>query len=455
MQQLFQTVDLSEIKKIMKTKTDKTKRTVNIITMGCSKNLVDSERLKTQIEAGDIEVKHDSPNVEETVIINTCGFIGPAKQESIDVILDAVKAKEDGSIKNLFVMGCLSERYADELRDEIPEVDQYFGVNSLPEIVEQLNVDYRTDLLGERNITTPSHYAYLKISEGCNRKCSFCAIPLIRGKHVSRPIEELVKETEYLVSRGVKEIILIAQDLSFYGYDLYKEYRLADLITKLSEIEKLEWIRLHYAYPANFPEGIIEVIKQNPKVCKYIDIPIQHVSDKMLNIMRRGHSSEATKALINKLRNEIPDIVIRTTLLVGHPGETKSDFEELKEFVKETQFERLGVFPYSEEEDTWSAINYKDEISEKEKENRAEQIMSIQQNISAEKNYKFIGKKLKVIIDRYENEYYIGRSEYDSPEVDNEVLIYKKDGDLVVGNFYWVNITEAHDYDLIGTLNEK
>ncbi len=455
MQQLFQTVDLSEIKKIMKTKTDKTKRTVNIITMGCSKNLVDSERLKTQIEAGDIEVKHDSPDVEETVIINTCGFIGPAKQESIDVILDAVKAKEDGSIKNLFVMGCLSERYADELRDEIPEVDQYFGVNSLPEIVEQLNVDYRTDLLGERNITTPSHYAYLKISEGCNRKCSFCAIPLIRGKHVSRPIEELVKETEYLVSRGVKEIILIAQDLSFYGYDLYKEYRLADLITKLSEIEKLEWIRLHYAYPANFPEGIIEVIKQNPKVCKYIDIPIQHVSDKMLNIMRRGHSSEATKALINKLRNEIPDIVIRTTLLVGHPGETKSDFEELKEFVKETQFERLGVFPYSEEEDTWSAINYKDEISEKEKENRAEQIMSIQQNISAEKNYKFIGKKLKVIIDRYENEYYIGRSEYDSPEVDNEVLIYKKDGDLVVGNFYWVNITEAHDYDLIGTLNEK
>ena len=426
------------------------KKSVNIITLGCSKNLVDSEFILKQLEANDYIVKYDSNDKTDVVILNTCGFINDAKEESIDSILNYVNAKKAGLLDKLYVIGCLSERYKEELQRDIPEVDKYFGVNNYEEIIKGINADYKKELVGERVITTPKHYAYLKISDGCDRTCSFCAIPLIRGKHISKPIEALLAEAKYLASKGVKELILIAQDLSYYGLDIYKEQKLAELVEKLSEINGIEWIRLHYFYPANFPYNIISVIKNNPKVCKYIDIALQHISDNMLNKMKRNISKAQTLKLINDIRTAIPDIHIRTTILTGHPGETEQDFEELIEFITNSRFERLGTFTYSEEENTFAGDKYKDDIPDDVKAERAEQIMEIQQNISAQINANKIGKTLKVIIDKTENNYFVGRTEYDSADVDNEVII-KTDKHLKIGEFYNIKITEASDFDLIGT----
>ena len=425
-------------------------RKINIVTLGCSKNLVDSEKLLRQLNTGGFEVLHNSDeNTAATVIINTCGFINDAKEESVDTILRFVRAQKAGQIANLYVMGCLSERYMDALRTEIPEVRKYFGVNNMSEILTELGVKLRTDLLTERTITGPGHYAYLKISEGCDRTCAFCAIPAIRGKYVSRPIEELVKEAADLAEHGVKELILIAQDLSYYGLDLYKKQLLPELISCLLKIESLEWIRLHYLYPANFPMALIPLIRDNSRICKYIDIPIQHISDNMLGIMKRSHNRAETEAVLNKIRAEIPEAVIRTTLIAGHPGETEQDYIELREFINEFRFERLGVFAYSHEEDTWSYNNYSDEIPGEIKEARVSELMEIQQNISSELNEKMIGKTYKVLIDRREGEFFIGRTEYDSPEVDQEVLI-PAEFDLAVGNFYNVKIKQSTDFDLFG-----
>jgi len=423
---------------------------INIITLGCSKNVVDSEKLLKQLNAGGYDVIHDSDAISaETVIINTCGFINDAKEESVDTILRFVKAREAGHINNLYVMGCLSERYADVLKHEIPEVKRYFGVNNMTDVLNELGVNLRDELLTERTLTGPGHYAYLKISEGCDRTCAFCAIPAIRGKYISRPIEQLVKEATNLAEDGVKELILIAQDLSYYGLDLYKKQALAELVTQLLKIDSLKWIRLHYLYPANFPLNLIPVIRDSPRVCKYIDIPIQHISDKMLGIMRRSHNRRETEIILNKLRNEIPGAIIRTTLIAGHPGETEEDFHELKEYVSAFRFDRLGVFAYSHEEDTHSYIEYKDEIPSEIKESRVAGLMEIQQNISAELNESKIGKELKVIIDRREGEFFVGRTEFDSPEVDQEVLI-SVEYDLSVGNFYNILITQTADFDLYG-----
>lgn len=431
---------------------NKKKNRVNVITLGCSKNLVDSEVLMKQLSSNQLTVDMDSNDTEaKTVIINTCGFIGDAKQESIDMILQFVKAKQAGDIEQLYVMGCLSERYKEELRKEIPEVDQYFGVDQLKDILATFNLDYRTELIGERETSTLKHFAYLKISEGCDRNCSYCAIPMIRGKHISRPMEELVDEAKNLVSKGVKELILIAQDLSYYGYDLYKAPKLAELLEKLSDLEGVEWVRLHYAYPAKFPKEVIQVMKERENVCNYLDIPIQHVSDKMLKIMRRGHGKQDTLDLVDFYRKEIPDMAIRTTLLVGHPGETEEDFEELKEFVKSSRFDRLGVFTYSHEEDTHSHKQYEDDIPEEIKQARADEIMEIQQLISNELNTQKIGKTYKVIIDSKEGDMYVGRTQFDSPEVDNEVLI-DTDQELEIGNFYRVEVTSADDFDLYATI---
>lgn len=423
---------------------------INIITLGCSKNVVDSEKLLKQLNAGGYDVIYDSDDMSAgTVIINTCGFINDAKEESVDTILRFVKAREAGHINNLYVMGCLSERYADVLKHEIPEVKRYFGVNNMTDVLNELGVNLRDELLTERTLTGPGHYAYLKISEGCDRTCSFCAIPAIRGKYVSRPVEELVKEATYLAENGVKELILIAQDLSYYGLDLYKKQALADLVTQLLEIDSLEWIRLHYLYPANFPLNLIPIIRESRRVCKYIDIPIQHISDKMLGIMRRSHNRKETEFILNKLRNEIPGAVIRTTLIAGHPGETEEDFLEMKEYISEFRFDRLGVFAYSHEEDTHSYIEYKDDIPSEIKESRVAELMEIQQNISAELNESKIGKVLKVIIDSREGEFFAGRTEFDSPEVDQEVLI-SVEHNLRVGNFYNIIITKTADFDLYG-----
>ncbi len=425
---------------------------INIITLGCSKNTVDSEALATQLASGGLKPVFDSESQNvDTVVINTCGFIKDAKEESIDTILRFAQAKKMGEIKNLFVIGCLSERYKDDLRNEIPEVDSFYGVNDIESIVKILGSNYRKELLGERIISTPQHFAYLKISEGCDRTCAFCAIPLIRGKHKSVPMEILLKQAHNLADKGVKELILIAQDLSYYGLDLYREQKLAELVENLSKIEKIKRIRLHYAYPANFPLAVLNVMKEKSNICNYIDIPLQHISNKILKKMRRGHTKESTLQLLVNIRKILPEITIRTTFLVGHPGETEKDFDELLEFVKVQRFDRVGIFTYSHEEDTFGAQNYKDSISEKTKQNRAEILMAAQQEISLEKNSQKIGKVFDVIIDREENDYFVGRTEFDSPEVDNEVLIANAQT-LTIGEIYPVKIISAENFDLYGTL---
>ena len=406
-----------------------------------------------QLESNQIEIVQDSDKTDaKTVIINTCGFIEYAREESIETILQFVRAKEADKIEKLFVIGCLSERYKKELESEIPEVDQYFGVNDLAKIIRFLGAEYKKNLIGERVLITPKHYAYLKISEGCDRKCSFCSIPDIRGKHISRPIEDIVEETKKLAEKGVKEIILIAQDLTYYGLDLYKDRRLGELISQISDIKDIEWIRLHYTFPTNFPLDILPLIGEKPNICKYIDIPVQHITDKMLNIMRRGISRKETYLLLDKIRKEIPDVALRTTIMAGHPGESEKDFRALKQFISEIQFDRLGVFTYSYEENTYSYNHYKDSIPEKLKEDRKNEILEIQESISMHLNYNKIGKLFKVIVDGREGEYFTGRTEYDSPEIDNEVIITNTDKEIKTGEFYQVKITDAETYDLFGEL---
>ena len=425
---------------------------VDVITLGCSKNLVDSEFLIRQFEAGGFTVEHDPDTPRgEIVVINTCGFIGDAKEESIDTILDFVEAKKRGKIRKLFVMGCLSERYFDQMGQEIPEVDKFYGKFNWKELISDLGSSFRPDLTNERSLTTPGHFAYLKISEGCNRTCSYCAIPIITGKHRSKTIEDLLDEASFLASKGVKELQVVAQDLSYYGTDLYKKRRLATLVEKLTEIDGIEWVRLHYAYPAGFPKDILDVMAQNPKVCTYMDIALQHISDNMLKLMRRGITKKESIQLIREMREKVPGIHLRTTMITGHPGETAKDFEELLEFISATRFERLGVFPYSHEEDTFAWKNYEDNIPSSLKQERADRIMELQRNISRELNEQKVGQTLKVIIDRKEDGFYIGRTEFDSPEVDPEVLIPDLEN-LKTGQFYNVRITAADDYDLFGRI---
>jgi ribosomal protein S12 methylthiotransferase len=434
----------------MKTRTKQ--NTINIVTLGCSKNLVDSEVLMKQLDANGLIVVHNSNAFDaDTVIINTCGFIKDAKEESINTILQFVNAKEKGRIHNLFVMGCLSERYKQELEKEIPDVDRYFGANNLKDIVETLGYDVKNNLLGERLTTTPKHYAYLKISEGCDRQCSFCAIPLIRGKHHSKPVEQVIREAQLLIAGGAKELILIAQDLTYYGVDLYHKKKLADLLEQLSDIDNLEWIRLHYAYPTGFPINILKVIHKKINICNYLDIPFQHISDPVLKKMRRGITSRQTYKLIDYFRNVIPNLTLRTTLMVGHPGEGEKEFNELLMFVQQKKFDRLGVFSYCEEEGTFGAVNFADHVPKNVKEYRAHQLMDMQKEISGIINSGKIGQKYKTLIDRHEGEYYIGRTEADSPEVDNEVLI-RSDVPLTIGNFYEVTVTGAEEYDLYAEL---
>lgn len=427
---------------------------INIITLGCSKNTVDSEHLAAQLAAMDYKVVFDSDRTDaNVVVINTCGFIGDAKQESIDTILRAAQLKEQGKIEELFVVGCLSQRYADELRPELPEVDDFFGVNDWAGIVERLGAKWEKENETKRELSTPSHYAYLKISEGCNWMCGYCAIPLIRGRHTSVPMEALVAEAEALAEKGVRELMVIAQDTTYYGVDIYGERKLAELLERLCKIKNIEWIRLHYAYPTDFPDEVIEVMAREPKICNYLDIPFQHISDNQLTAMKRRHTKAEAIALINKLRTAIPDIALRTTLLVGYPGETEQDFEELKEFVRDTKFDRLGVFAYSEEEGTYSATRLTDDVPEDVKQQRVEAIMRLQERISLENNARRIGSTMRVIIDRREGEFYIGRSEYDSPEVDQELIIDSKGRRLLRGHYYNVVVTDAEDYDLYAELN--
>lgn len=429
------------------------RKTIDIITLGCSKNLVDSERLMRQLKEVGYVVTHDSPHPQgEIAVINTCGFIGDAKEESINVILEFAQAKEEGKLKKLFVMGCLSERYLKELGEEIPQVDKFYGKFNWKELLQDLGKEYQNKLHIERSLTTPAHYAYLKISEGCDRKCSYCAIPIITGPHVSRPIEEIIDEVKYLVTQGVKEFQVIAQELTYYGVDLYKKQMLPELIERISEIPGVEWIRLHYAYPAHFPTDLFRVMRERDNVCKYLDIALQHISDNMLTKMRRHVTCEETYQLIGQLRKEVPGIHLRTTLMVGHPGETEADFEELKAFVKKVRFDRMGAFAYSEEEGTYSAQNYSDDIPQEVKLARLDELMAIQQTISAELSADKVGKQMKVIIDRKEGDYYIGRTEFDSPEVDPEVLISTADNKMNIGEFYQVKITGADDFDLYGEL---
>lgn len=421
---------------------------VDVISLGCSKNLVDSERLMAQLRANNISVAHDSENPKgEVAIINTCGFIGDAKEESINTILQFAEAKHRGKLKKLYVMGCLSERYREELTEQIPEVDKFYGKFDWKGIIQDLGATYRRDLMSERSLTTPKHYAYLKISEGCNRKCSYCAIPIITGPHTSRPLEEIVDEVKALAANGVKELQVIAQDLSSYGTDLYQRNRLAELVDAISEVDGIEWIRLHYAYPAGFPHDLLDVMARNPKVCKYLDLALQHSSNNMLKLMRRHITKEQTIELLNEIRAKVPGIHLRTTLITGHPGETEEDFEDLMEFVKSMRFERLGVFPYSHEEDTYAWNNYEDNIPEEVKQERADKIMALQEGISAEVNEAKVGKVIKVIVDRKEGDHFVGRTEFDSPEVDPEVVVR---GNAQVGEFCMVMIAEAEDYDLVG-----
>ncbi|MDO5496798.1 MAG: 30S ribosomal protein S12 methylthiotransferase RimO [Alistipes sp.] len=423
---------------------------LNLITLGCSKNTVDSEHLAAQLAQAGYVVVFDSDSRADVVVINTCGFIGDAKQESIETILAAVQAKQEGLIDELFVIGCLSERYADELRAEIPEVDQYFGVKDWAAIVERLGGEHRTELQTTRLTSTPPHYAYLKIAEGCNWKCGYCAIPLIRGKHISVPMEQLLEEARNLAAEGVRELMVIAQDTTYYGIDLYGERRLAELLEQLCRIEGIEWIRLHYAYPTAFPQDVIDVMAREKKICKYLDIPFQHISDNMLSAMKRRHTKAEAMELIERLRTAIPDIALRTTLLVGYPGETEEDVRELEEFVREVRFERLGVFPYSEEEGTYSATNLRDDVPQEEKERRAARIMRMQEDISLQSNERRVGEELCVIVDSRQGNYYVARSEYDSPEVDQEILIPVSERQLRHGKFYRVRITAADNYDLYG-----
>ena len=430
----------------MRTKTTK-KNKINVVTLGCSKNVYDSEVLMGQLRANNKEVVHEEEG--NIVVINTCGFIANAKEESVNTILEYVQKKEEGLVDKVFVTGCLSERYKPDLEEEIPNVDQYFGTTELPGLLKALGADYKHELIGERLTTTPKNYAYLKIAEGCDRPCSFCAIPIMRGKHKSTPIEDLVKEAEKLAAKGVKELVLIAQDLTYYGLDLYKERKLADLLRALVKIDGVEWIRLHYAFPTGFPMEVLEVMKQEPKICNYIDIPLQHISDPVLKSMRRGTTKAKTTKLLEDFRETVPEMAIRTTLIVGYPGETQEDFEILRDWVKEMRFERLGCFTYSHEENT-HAFNLEDDVPEEVKMERANEIMEIQSQISWELNQQKIGKEYKVVIDRKEGNYFIGRTEFDSPDVDNEVLIDASKHYLKTGDFTTVKIYEAEDFDLYG-----
>jgi ribosomal protein S12 methylthiotransferase len=435
----------------MRTKSAK-KNKINVVTLGCSKNIYDSEVLLGQLKANGKDAVHESTKDDANIIvINTCGFIDNAKQESIDTIVRFADAKQRGLVDKVFVTGCLSERYKPELEKEIPNVDQYFGTRDLPKLLKVLGADYKHELIGERIITTPSHYAYFKISEGCDRPCSFCAIPLMRGKHISKPIEELVKEAENLAVKGVKELMIIAQDSTYYGIDIYGKRKLAELLQRLSEVEGIEWLRLHYAFPSGFPEDVLDIMRENKKIVKYLDMPLQHISNPMLKSMRRGTTSEKTRELVKTIREKVPGIALRTTLIAGYPGETKEDFNEMLEWVKETRFDRLGIFAYSHEENTHAYL-LKDDVSAKTKEKRVEAIMEAQQVISNELNQQKIGKTYKVLFDRKEGNHFIGRTEFDSPEVDNEVLVDAKKFYVRVGDFANVKITSAEDFDLYGEI---
>ena len=424
---------------------------INVITLGCSKNTVDSEHLMARLAAAGYEVLFDSDRTDaKVVVINTCGFIGDAKQESVDMILRAAAAKNAGKIERLFVIGCLSERYADSLRAELPEVDGFFGARTWDGIARALGAAEDPALATERHLSTPRHYAYLKISEGCNWKCGYCAIPLIRGGHVSVPMEELEEEARKLAAGGVKELIVIAQDTTYYGLDLYGKRRLAELLRRLCRIDGIEWIRLHYAYPTAFPDEVIEAMASEPKICKYLDIPFQHISDAQLSAMHRRHTKAEAYALVKKLRGAIPDLALRTTLLVGYPGETEADFTELEQFVRDVRFERLGVFAYSEEEGTYSAQELKDDVPEEVKQQRVERIMTLQNDIARENNLRRVGRTERVLIDSRQGDYYVGRTQYDSPEVDQEILIPAAERRLLRGHFYEIRIDGAADYDLYG-----
>lgn len=432
------------------------KNRVDVITMGCSKNLVDSERLMRQLQECGYEVTHDSEEPCGAIaVINTCGFIGDAKEESINMILEFCQRKEEGNLDKLYVMGCLSERYLTELREEISQVDKFYGKFNWTELIGDLKKEYNESIAQERVLTTPGHYAYLKISEGCNRRCAYCAIPIITGAHKSRPIEEILDEVRYLVSKGVKEFQIIAQELTFYGVDLYKKQTIAELVEKISDIEGVEWIRLHYAYPANFPYDLLRVMRERKNVCKYLDIALQHVSTKMLKKMLRNVTKEDTYALVERMRSEVPGICLRTTMMVGFPGETDKDFGELMDFVKWAKFDRLGAFAYSEEEGTYAGENYRDNVSKKKKQERLDRLMEVQQRISTKLNDAKVGNVYKTIIDRVEGDYYVGRTEFDSPDVDTEVLINISEGDLQIGSFYDVRITDAAEFDLMGTLEKS
>lgn len=438
----------------MKTKTLKRDK-VNVITLGCSKNLVDSENIITQLRGNDYEVVHDSNDEDANiVIVNTCGFIDLAKEESVNTILEYAEVKKQGGIEKLYVTGCLSQRYKDDLEQEIPEVDAFFGTLELPGLLAKLNADYKHELIGERITTTPQHYAYLKISEGCNRTCSFCAIPLMRGRHVSRPIEELVKEAKNLARFGVKELMLIAQELTYYGLDIYKKRELPKLLHALADVEGIEWIRLHYAYPSKFPVEVFDVMAGRPEVCNYLDMPLQHANDAVLERMRRQITRKETTELVRLARQKVPNLSLRTTMLVGFPGETEEEFQDLCDFVEEMEFDRLGVFQYSHEENTM-AYDLEDDVPAEVKEERANRIMEIQQEISFRKNQEKVGKTFRVLFDRKEGEYFVGRTEGDSPEVDNEVLVKAADNYVRIGDFAQVKITDALDYDLFGEVADK
>lgn len=432
----------------MRTKSLK-KNKINVVTLGCSKNVYDSEVLAGQLKASGKEVVHEAESQDEgnIVVINTCGFIHDAKQESIDTILDYVEKKQEGEVDEVYVTGCLSERYKPDLQKEIDDVDQYFGVNDMQHLLKVLGADYQKELVGERLTTTPKNYAYFKISEGCDRSCSFCAIPHIRGKHISTPIEDLVLEAEKLAAKGVKELILIAQDLTFYGLDIYKKRRLGDLLKALAKVEGIEWIRMHYAFPTGFPEDVLEIMRDEPKVTKYLDIPLQHISDPVLKSMRRGTNMEKTNRLLDQFREKVPGMAIRTTLIVGYPGETEEDFQTLKQWVTEQRFDRMGCFTYSHEEDT-PAYELEDNVPEEVKKARAEELMEIQKNISYELNLEKVGKQFRVMIDRLEGGFYYGRTEFDSPDVDNDVIIDAEQYKVPVGDFVTVQVTSAGEFDL-------
>jgi ribosomal protein S12 methylthiotransferase len=436
----------------MKTKTLK-KNKVNVVTLGCSKNLVDSEVLMGQLKASKFDVEHEGTSDDhQIVIINTCGFVDNAKQESIDTILRYVNAKKDGAVEKVYVTGCLSERYKKDLQVEIPEVDAWFGTRELPKILKTLKADYKHELVGERLLTTPQHYAYFKISEGCDRPCSFCAIPLMRGKHISVPVEELVTRASKLAKNGTRELLMIAQDLTYYGLDIYKKRELAQLVSRISDVEGIDWIRLHYAFPSGFPMEVLDVMNAKSNVCKYLDMPLQHITDNMLTSMRRGISKQKTIDLVNRIRDKVPGIAIRTTLIAGYPGETEKDHEEMLRWVEDSKFERLGIFTYSHEENTHAHL-LQDDVPEKIKKKRADAVMAVQQEISYNLNQQKIGKEFKVLFDRKDGEYFVGRTEFDSPDVDNEVLVKADENTYVrIGDFAKVRVTEASDFDLYGDL---